>query len=791
MLLSYAPVAFSQPAGNYFKALDTPRFIFQSALRTTAATEVCNNHIDDDNNGLVDDQDFTCYFAGATPNNCKPNSIIWSVSGSSDLYWIDLNTGVQHVIGKLPMLMLDVTWASNGKLYGLTGVSPYLCEIDPNTAAITPVNNSLPGNMSGNSMTADGAGNIYVTKSLASLEILKYNIASNSVCTVADLKYLNLTPAGDLTFLNGMLYQSCALNTLVSINLGTGEVKAQNFTGNNNPLAAYFSIVGMPDGNLYVADGDAIRRVDPVTLDVSRASVVPPDIRLMSYGFAAYNELCQAPTCLGKTSIEAAGNPSYCNTIGVLLKGKVTPILCDVSITGISWTTANGTIVPGDKVKALDPGKYYLNYQTASETCNRVDSFTVQYAPNAPLAVDTSYQLPTACNCNGSITVKAGCGSGNYLYTWNTGATTPTINNVCAGTYNVKVTDAGSGRDTTVVIIFPASPNGVHGYNVTAIGDHCNQHDGSLSIGNIQGGTPPFQYAINNQPFSNTPQYTQLPAGNYSITVKDAVNCALQQQVTISPVPAPQKLAYTRKDAYCGLLTGTIIINNVQDGSPPYTFSVNNGPFNPQTTLANLPPGPGTVIVKDNYGCTLTEPFTIFQSEQLRISISPKDTNICASQPVTFKATLLSNSAGVRYSWNGSGNTGNVFTTPFYDHSKMIVAATDNTGCTATDSATVTAPYCDSVFAKCVLFPNAFSPNRDGLNDSFGPHLSGCEMKSYQLSVYNRWGQLIFQTKDQSKRWNGGVNGQMPQIGTYIYTCQWQDIVGHFHNHKGAVVLLR
>jgi gliding motility-associated-like protein len=121
----------------------------------------------------------------------------------------------------------------------------------------------------------------------------------------------------------------------------------------------------------------------------------------------------------------------------------------------------------------------------------------------------------------------------------------------------------------------------------------------------------------------------------------------------------------------------------------------------------------------------------------------------------------------------------------------MIVKAVDNTGCTTYDSATITAPYCDSIFAKCVLFPNAFSPNHDGLNDTFGPHLGGCDFKSYQLSVYNRWGQLIFQTRDQSKRWNGATNGQTPQTGTYIYTCAWQDAVGHFHHHKGAVVLVR
>jgi gliding motility-associated-like protein len=531
--------------------------------------------------------------------------------------------------------------------------------------------------------------------------------------------------------------------------------------------------------------------VDPVTLVVNQNPVIRITNRLDSYGLAAYNELCQAPVCLGKTNIQAAGNPPYCNTVGVLLKGNVTPVACGVHITDISWTTNTGTLVPGDQIRALAPGKYYLNYKSNTAACNRMDSFTVQFTPNAPLTVDTSYQLPIGCNCNGSITAIAGCGSGNYQYSWNTGATTATINNVCPGTYTVKVTDAGAGKDTTVRIVIPSSPNGITAYNITAIGDHCNQGDGRIDIASIQGGTAPFQYAINNQPFVATPNFTPLRAGMYTITVKDAANCALQQQATIQPVPAPQKLSYTKQDAYCGLLTGTVTIDKVQDGSPPFSFALNNGPFNPPPTFTNLLPGPGTITVKDNYGCTLKEPFTIFQSEQLRIALSPKDTNICASQQVTFMATVLSNSTGVQYNWNGTSSSNNVFTTPFYDHSKMILQATDNTGCTAFDSATITAPYCDSIFAKCVLFPNAFSPNNDGLNDSFGPHLGGCEMKSYQLSVYNRWGQLIFQTRDQSKKWTGATNGQTPQMGTYIFTCAWQDAVGHYHHHKGALVLIR
>src|SRR5689334_18892629 len=118
LFLSYAPVALSQPLDHNYKNYDTSNHIARSVLRTTG-TEICNNNIDDDNNGLVDDQDFACYFNGLTTTNCKSNSIIWSVSGNRDLYWFNLNTGTTHVVGQLPLPFLDITWASNGKLYGI------------------------------------------------------------------------------------------------------------------------------------------------------------------------------------------------------------------------------------------------------------------------------------------------------------------------------------------------------------------------------------------------------------------------------------------------------------------------------------------------------------------------------------------------------------------------------------------------------------------------------------------------------------------------------------------------
>jgi len=790
LLLAYAPIAFSQPIDSNYKNYNQPKPSPGVLLRTTA-TEICNNHIDDDNNGLTDENDFACYFNGLTPTACKQSSILWVASANRDLYWVDISTGAQHNVGMLPIALVDITWASNGKLYGCSTRPDGIWKIDPYTAnaqfiQALPLSNSIT-----NSMTADAAGNLYFTGSLPGGErVFRLHIASGEVCTIANLTAAVLSPAGDLTFLNGKLYLTCMNNLMATIDVRTGKITKQPFI--NSTTNNYYGLASLGDGYLYVCHLNDIYKVDPATMVVSNS----PTITLQGnrgdmYGMASYNELCQAPTCLAKTSIEAASNPPYCISLGVQLKGNVTP-LCDVNLSAISWTTADGITVPGDKVKAVTPGKYYLNFKTTTETCNRMDSFTLQYAPNTPLAVDTSYLLPIGCTCTGTMTVIAGCGSGNYKYEWSTGATTATISNGCPGHYTVKVTDVDWLKDTTIQFNIPPPATGIQRADITVSGDHCEQNDGIITITHVQGGTSPYQYALNNQPFGSGSTFAPLPKGYYTITIHDNAGCSLQEQVAINDVPGPQKLWYTQKDAFCGLPGGTVIIDSIKNGSPPYSFAIDNVAFSQQTTWTNISPGQHIMTIKDNYGCLYNEPFTILQSEALKISISPKDTTMCASEKINFRAIVLGNNEGVQFAWdNGRFNTANTFKSSIYADKKMVVLATDKYGCTATDTAAITARYCDTLFANCVRFPNAFSPNRDGVNDMFGARHGSCEIKNYNLTIYNRWGQRVFQAKDIFQRWNGTINGQDQLTDTYVYSCVWQDALGFVHTLKGTVVLIR
>ena len=110
---------------------------------------------------------------------------------------------------------------------------------------------------------------------------------------------------------------------------------------------------------------------------------------------------------------------------------------------------------------------------------------------------------------------------------------------------------------------------------------------------------------------------------------------------------------------------------------------------------------------------------------------------------------------------------------------------------------------CDSIsvlhlkFAECeqmhVLFPNAFSPNSDGTNDVWRPYIAHT-LNNYSLQIYNRWGQLLFDTQDANQTWDGNYQGTPCSMGVYVWQVQYQvteNGIIQTLNNKGNVTLIR
>ncbi|MBI3239782.1 MAG: gliding motility-associated C-terminal domain-containing protein, partial [Flavobacteriia bacterium] len=85
--------------------------------------------------------------------------------------------------------------------------------------------------------------------------------------------------------------------------------------------------------------------------------------------------------------------------------------------------------------------------------------------------------------------------------------------------------------------------------------------------------------------------------------------------------------------------------------------------------------------------------------------------------------------------------------------------------------------------------PNVFTPNDDGRNDTFLPVTRG--LKFYTIEIFNRWGQLLFKTKDAEQGWNGTYNGNNCQQDVYVWKITLSTLSGELKEYKGHVTLIR
>ena len=89
-----------------------------------------------------------------------------------------------------------------------------------------------------------------------------------------------------------------------------------------------------------------------------------------------------------------------------------------------------------------------------------------------------------------------------------------------------------------------------------------------------------------------------------------------------------------------------------------------------------------------------------------------------------------------------------------------------------------------------VYIPNAFSPNDDGRNDTFQAYLA-CDPNRFQLSVFDRWGGKVFESKNPNEGWNGQIQGKPAPAGLYAFVLEYAFGDGERVREYGDVSLLR
>ncbi len=320
----------------------------------------------------------------------------------------------------------------------------------------------------------------------------------------------------------------------------------------------------------------------------------------------------------------------------------------------------------------------------------------------------------------------------------------------------------------------------------------------SYPVSNITGYHWDFGVPIINNDTSNSqfPSYTYTDTGIYTLTL-----------IVYSAIPLCNDTGTAIVYVYPSL-TGGIIAPNGCVNTPISFLDASVSSYsdidywfwnfgdgttsllqNPVQSFAN----PGvyniSLIVNTERGCadTIYQTINIFTNPV--IDISPKDTSIIYGTSVTLNTTVdLTGSTFVWFPVEGLNDVTilNPIASPTATTTYYITVTSTN-GCISTDSVVIRILYIPNV-----NIPTAFSPNQDGKNDYFRPLIHGV-VENADFRIYNRWGELIYQSNDAyAPGWNGTFNGEPQEIGVYVFVFNCNAAVtGTPHNFKGNVTLLR
>lgn len=369
---------------------------------------------------------------------------------------------------------------------------------------------------------------------------------------------------------------------------------------------------------------------------------------------------------------------------------------------------------------------------------------------------------------------------------------------VCALTYAWNFDDIASGTNNISILANPVHnfsapglytvqlvvtfPNGITKNvirNVSVIDVNiqllsqagCSNDNGSLRA-IVSGGSLAYSINWNTIPPQNTQTITGLSAGNYTVVINDQ-GCVDSASQVITQSSA-LSLNIETTDAVCNNNNGSAnpVISN---GVAPYAYLWSNG--NSSASVSNLAPGTYTVSVTDANNCApVSANFTINNVNTIQPFSLGNDTLICPGTTLVLNA---GNYSGYLWQDGSVGKTFNVTKT-----GKYYVQVMNNDGCIYSDTINVTVDCSD------VYFPSGFTPNKDGLNETFGVIGNITALKNYTLKVYDRWGTILFETTDPNRKWDGSYKGSYSPNGTYVWISTYQ-LNNISYNTKGNIILIR
>ena len=386
---------------------------------------------------------------------------------------------------------------------------------------------------------------------------------------------------------------------------------------------------------------------------------------------------------------KASGSVRILSPSPLRLTGQTAPTTCAGNNDGLIDVTVRGG-TPGYTYNwddgsteadrsGLAAGTYCLTVTDASG-CTDDACFTV----SEPGAIDvdgTVTDLACFGGSTGRIDLSVSGGTPAYTYRWSTGATTRSLTNLAAGTYQVTVTDANGC--TAVAGFTLTQPSEVVLSGTVSDVDCSGDTDGAIDV-SVSGGTPGYRYRWNDG--VTTADRTGLAPGTYSLTVTDANGCSDSGSFTVGAPPA-LSLNGTITNVDCnGAATGAIDVT-AAGGTAPYTYDwADLAGTNDPADRSGLRAGNYVLTLTDANGCRLSRTFIVRQPAGLNVTGTTTPVACLGDSSGTINVTVTGGTPPYTYAWNTGATTQDL---SGLSAGTYTVTVTDARACTQEQSFTV------------------------------------------------------------------------------------------------------
>lgn len=445
--------------------------------------------------------------------------------------------------------------------------------------------------------------------------------------------------------------------------------------------------------------------------------------------------------------------------------------------TALEYSIDNGTSFQTSNIfNSLAAGTYQV---VVRDTNGCRDNINVTIGEPAALSITAGNDLTICQGQNATITAAGSGGTAPYTISWSHGLPLGNSHTVIPGTtttYNISLTDAnGCGPVTESVIVTVHPP-----LSVTALSDQsiCPGAAATISATGSGGNGGPYTYTWTNNINATTltgavQSVSPNVSTTYTVTVSDGCttpNATDQVTITLLSLPFTSFTA----DTLSGCSPVMVNFSHAAAGAN-CSWNFGDGTTSNDCTPQHVFSEPGcyniSLTVTDANGCTsdtsVNNMICVFAIPVAGFTFGPVDADIF--HPEVYFTNLTT--GGSQYTWNFEGGGSSHEINPVYTfptdsggHYQVCLNTISNHGCI--DSACHVVNIGDQFL---LYVPNTFTPDGDGLNDIFLPVLQGEAPLTYELYIFNRWGELIFLSTDKLKGWDGTHKGIISKEDVYVW----------------------